>query len=397
MARLHQSGFELNSLTVNVEWQTVASTGITIDGTAARSGSFGLHVASMSSATRAGVLFKFLSAAAGGPYYLRGYLKVVTPPSGSNHIMSLNGNNTTVGNSPNGKVTLETNGTLILRNSAGTSIGSASSAVNDSNWHLIELQHNGTPASGSRVTEARLDGSVFATSSTQTDSNVLGYSIGGNLDAEVNTTGEWYWDDVAVNDSTGSFQKSYPGPGKIIHLRPNAAGDINGYLVQVGGTAGSANNFTRVNEVTPNDATSYNASAVLNAEDLFNVDNSGIGVNDRVNVVMVGGREANLVSADATSGIKYEIIKASGGTKLQSTNLIVNSTTWNSNIPSTPHNYPIITYQDPDGANWTQTTLDSMQVGYTIDTVGVQSIAITIVYASVDYTPASSGNFLSFF
>jgi hypothetical protein len=107
--------------------------------------------------------------------------------------------------------------------------------------------------------EAKVDGaSAFASSSTRSlSSGIRQFLLGGNLNSEAQTTGDWFFDDLAINDNTGSFQNSYPGEGKIIHLKPNAAGDSNGFSVQVGGTVGSSNNYTRVNEVTPDDATSY--------------------------------------------------------------------------------------------------------------------------------------------
>jgi hypothetical protein len=390
MARLHQSGFELNSLTTSVEWLTIGATGATITTGAARSGTYGLRLSSLTSATAAGTLYKWAAATGAGPFFLRVYLNVQTLPSASNHIISLNGASGTVGSTPRSKITLEANGTLILRNGAGTQVGSASSALSTNTWYMVELKHDASQAGATDVLEAKVDGSVFATSSVQTLSNVFAYSVGANMDSEAQTTGEWWFDDTAINDTTGSFQTGYPGSGKIIHLKPNAAGDSNGFLVNVGGTAGAGNNFTRVNEIPPDDVTSYNASALLNAEDLFNCDNSGIGASDTVNTVLVGARFANLVSADATAAIKFEIEKTASGTKTQSAAIIPNTTTWNTNATAVPRNYPIITYQDPDGAAWTQTTLDSMQIGYIESTANVQTIGVTNTWASVDYTPAAA-------
>ena len=386
MARLHQSGFELNSLTVNMEFSTVGATGATISGTAARSGSFGLRISSLTSATAAGVSYKFLSASVAGPYFLRVYLNVQTLPSASNHIISLNSSTATVGASPEGKITLEANGTLILRNGSGTQAGSASSPLTTNTWYMVDLKADANPTNGSRVLEARLNGVVFSTSSAQTFNKMLGYSVGGNLDSEAQTAGEWWFDDIALNDNTGSFQTTYPGRGNIIHLKPNAAGDANGFGTQTGGTAGSANNYTRVSEVTPDGATSFNGSATLNAEDFFNVDDSGIGATDTVNVVMVGARLRNSV-ADATAALRLEIKKTSGGTIAQSSDIIFNSSTFATNVTGVPHNYTVITYQDPDSGNWTKTTLDSMQIGYKLTTAGTNRFDVSALWAIVDYTP----------
>lgn len=390
MARIYQDGFDLNSTTANLNtWDTWA--GSTIGTTNARTGTYGMRVSSLSSGTAQGALKKWLASAANGPFFFRAYIKIVTPPSATNTVMYFSAAST-LGTNPRCSIALKSDGTLILQNPTPAQIGSASAAINDGNWHMLELKTDTNAASGSRTIEGRLDGSVFATSSAQSQSSSFSICVGGNLASEAQTTGEWWFDDIAVNDNSGSFQTSYPGSGKVLTLRPSAAGDVNGFLVQVGGTIGSANNFTRVNEVTPNDATSYNASAVLNAEDLFNVDDSGIGASDTVNTVLVGFRLADITASDATTAIKAEIIKTSGGTKSQSADVIPNTTSWNTNGPSSPRNYPLITYQDPDGSNWTQTTLDSMQVGYIIDAVAVRAIGITNIWASVDYTPSSGAN-----
>ncbi len=387
MARIHQSGFEMATTASLVEWN-LAGTGQTIVSTAARTGGYGLRISGMTSATTCGVLYKFVTSTSPGPFFVRTYLNVQTPPSASNHIMSINAGSGTVGASPQVIITLESNSTLILRNAGGTQIGSASSALTAGTWYMVEMKIDTNPASGSRIAEARLNGTIFATSSSQSNFNTVAFSLGGNLSSEAQTTGEWWFDDVAVNDNTGAAQTSYPGAGKIIQLLPNAAGDANGFATQVGGTAGSANNYTRVNELPTDNNTSYNSSGTLNAEDLFNVTDSGIGSADTVNVVMVGFRIRNDV-VDATTAIKAEVEKTSGGTIAQGSAVIVNQNSYVTNVTAAPHNYTLILYQDPDGSNWTQATLDTMQIGYKITAANVNKIQVTSAWATIDYLPAT--------
>ena len=386
MARLWQSGAELNSATTGVEFFTVSGSP-TIDSTIKRSGSYSIKIASLVSGTAKGVLHKFVSSTNPGPYWARGYLYIVTLPSASNHIMSFNSSSGTAGTSDRGKITLESDGTLILRDSAGNQIGSASSALSLNTWYMVELKMDRTPASGSRITEGRLNGSVFATSSTQTDANNLAVSWGGNFDLEAQTQGEWYWDDLAINDNSGSLQNSYPGSGKIIHLKPNASGDANAWL-DTAGSAGTTNNYTLVDEVTPNDATDFIQSTTLNDQDMYNVENSGIAAGDTVNTVGVYSRNRN-DTADTAIGFKLQIVKTSGGTITQGTEVIPNTTTWRMHNNTEPRNYMLMTHTDPDAAAWTQSTLDTMQIGAKITTDGTNKIQITALQASVDYTPAS--------
>ena len=81
-----------------------------------------------------------------------------------------------------------------------------------------------------------------------------------------------------------------------------------------------------------------------------------------------------------------------------------NSTTWKTNATTTTLGYPITAYTDPDGAAWTNTTLDSMQIGYKLTTApgtAGRRIDVTTIWAYVDYTPgtppAASSSFLLMF
>jgi len=389
MARLFSSGFELNSLTASMEWD--AAVGGTISSSTIRSGGFSGRISSLASGTNQRFRTQFKSAGNNGPFFFRFYLRIATLPTAENRIFAVSSSATT-GTGVAAYITLDNMGALRLYDSTGV-IGSASSALSTGTWYRIGMLFDRTAASGSQMVKAQIDGAQFASGTTQTIANsILHAYFGGNLGSEAQTTGDWFFDDIAINDNTGSFQTSYPGPGKILHLKPSATGDANSFTVQVGGTVGAANNYTRVNEIPPNDITSYNGSAVLSQEDLFNCDDSGIALNDTVKLVSVGVRFADLVSADATAAFKVELLRTSAGTKTQSGTLVPNSTTWKTNAVTTPLIYPIIAYQDPDGAQWTKTTLDSMQIGYTLTATNVQTIAVSNIWALIEYTTPSNGS-----
>lgn len=388
MARLFQSGFENNAVTnstQDVEWHS-NSTGQATSTTTVRSGTYSLKITG--SLTNQSLHHQFVAADNNGPFFARAYINIESYPNIRNAVFGLGAST-----SPDmAIISLDTNGQLYLDDEDGF-VGSPSSALSLNTWYMLEVKMDRTGSAGAHIVEGKIDGIVFATSSTRSlSTGAARVFVGGGLDSEAINSGVWYFDDVALNDGTGSFQTSYPGSGKIIHLKPSAAGDSNGFTVGVGGTAGQANNFTRVKEVPPDDATTYNGSAILSSEDLFNCDDSAIGSNDTVNVVAVGLRMADLVGADATAAFKVELEKAASGTKSQSATIIPNSTSWLTNAAAIPRNYPLVTYQDPDSANWTQTTLDSMQIGYIQTATNVQTIAISTLWASVDFTPKVPGN-----
>ncbi len=381
MARKWTCGFELQSVAAGIELDSTTGTAPTIDTGTVRSGAASIKF--NPSANTSYFTTQFTALNSTNNFYIRFYAYFTSFPSANSKAIALT---RSTNNGNNIAIRMNTAGTIYLNDEqSGTQIGSTSSALSLNTWYRIEFSY----VYSGGAANAYLNGTNFATGSghnnVPNDSFRLGF-----IDS---ATGTYYADDIAINDNTGTAQTGLPGAGNLIRLSPNAAGDSNGFLVQVGGTAGSSNNFTRVNETTPDDATTYNGAALLNAEDLFNVTDSGIGASDTVNSVSVGVRFADITGADATAAFKIEIEKTSGGTKTQSSAILPNSTTWRTNVPGTtlPKTYPLITYTDPDGAAWTQATLDTMQIGYIQSATNVQTIAISTIWVYVDYTPAAGG------
>jgi hypothetical protein len=392
MARLFSSGFELNSVTAGVEFDVINPTP-TISTATVRTGTYSMQINGATINVAKGVGYSYAAADTNGPFFLRFYLNITSAPNADTTIgcfQRLTGFQSLT-------CVLTTTRTLKLFCGDGaTAIGSASSVLNTGQWYRVEMKVDFTPATGSKVGELKIDGTTVATSSTLTTANLSGGTsnilLGVNSEGEACTTDNIFFDDVAVNDSTGSNQTGYPGAGQIIHLKPNAAGDNNAFTVQVGGTAGAANNFTRVNEVPPDDVTSYNGDVLSGNIDDFNIDNTpaGIGTNDTINVVQVGVRFRASVAA-AEAAFKVRVKKASGGTVASSAAIVPNSTTWNTNTNgTTPMTYPIIEYQNPDSANWTKALLDTAQVGYTISTTNTNAADISNVWMLVDSTPVAA-------
>lgn len=374
MARKFFTTFALNSTTANVEFDSIS--GFTLQTGTVHSGTYAAQAnLTASTATLRQILYTSNQAIKG---WIRFYIYISTLPNSAVQLARFE----TTANGNSGNLRLNTNGKIDLQKISGTVVGT-SVALTTGVWHRIEISNDAT---GVGSLEARLNGLIFASGANSAQGTWARVAV-GSLTA--NSTTNMFFDDIAVNDDSGSFQKDWPGDEKMLCLRATAAGDSNGFLVQVGGTAGAANNYTRINEVTPDDATTYNGSAVLSAEDLFNFADSGLSSGDTINVVAVGVRMADLVGADATAAFKVEIEKTASGTKAQSGTLIPNSTTWKTNQAATPWTYPLTTYQDPDGAAWTKTTLDSMQAGYIQTATNVQTIAVSDLWVLVSYTPST--------
>jgi hypothetical protein len=388
MARLVTSGFELNSLTLGVEIDAATGAGaLSLVTSPVHSGSHALEVNPSSAASY--VTYNLYASNQNHAIYARTWIYISSLPTGT--ITLINIINSSFANL--GSLKMLTSGKLQVCNSTGGFIGSASSTLALGQWYCIELSVDASVTNG--VVAGRLQGLLIA-------SGTGNAAAAGAQKAEfgqgTSFSSTLFFDDIAVNDDTGTAQNGFPGLGTIIRATPNAAGDSNTFLTQVGGTAGSVNNYTRVNETTPDDVSSYNASAIA-ASDLFGVSIAAIPTGSTINCVVVGSRAADLVGADATASYQTQIEKTSGGTVSKSSAIIPNSTSWKSN-PQQPgaSTYLHTLYNDPDGNPWTPATITSMQVGYLMDVLNTRAIAVSTVWPLVDYTPPSNtSGLLAFF
>lgn len=314
------------------------------------------------------------------------YIRVATLPSADTNIYAIG----QAGFFPC-SLRLKTTGALGLRDSnLGTDLtGTTTLSLN--RWYRVELDFT-DGASGTGSFKLYVDGTLIT---DQACSVINGFSRIRMGVSGVATSMDMYMDDVAVNDTTGSAQTGLPGPGAVVHLKPNAAGDNNLFGTAVGGTAGAANNFTRVNEVPPNDSTSYNQTAATGTTtiDDFNVDSAssaGIGTADLITCVQVGGR----VSSDVTTAasIVYRIKGQAAGTVVESATVPVNNTStagaWSVHRGQSPRPYQLTSYVSPqDSAAWTAAKLDNMQIGYRGDVSQTTARRISNLWALVDFVP----------
>lgn len=389
MARLFTSGFELNSATNDVEWDSQTS-GASVVSTNIRSGTYAGRLLDSAGAGERWEK-RIVSSNQNGAFYIRFYLYITA--IGTSYTNSRNriwhfGSDSGL---PTVQIYLNSDGSLGLWDST-VQIGSNSSVLSTGQYYRVEVYAKNNTVSGKLEATARINGVDFATTTTSANTGTFQYMRFGEMSGTAGTKTDVRFEDVAVNDTSGSSQTSWPGDGKIIMLRPSAAGDANAWTR--GGTDSGAN-WSQTNNTPPNDVTSYNSSTTLNQEDLFNVTDSGIAASDTVNVVEVGWRYASTNAANNPT-IKLEIEKIASGTILQSTGIAANSTTYKTNQNASPWTSPLVTYTDPDGGAWTRSTLDSMQIGYKLTTDNTNTIRVSEVWAYVDYTP-NTGNLLMMF
>lgn len=398
MARIYSIGFETNTLTNGVECNSATISnggGFSIQTGTIRTGTYALKVNPAAPST--GDTFQIQNSSS-HIQYNRFYIYVTARPTGSDTSLFL------LADASNGVavsyLALNTDGSLALvySNTSGgfSQLGSNSSIIPLNTWTRIEHKGDDTAGVASTTLEARLNGVVFATGTVAINSGETGlpngFSVIGDQIVGANQTGTWYIDDWANNDGSGTSQNSYPGIGAITRITPNATGDANAWPTAVGGTAGATNNFTRVDETTPDDVTSYNGSTVLNQQDLFKCTDPAIGT-DTVNCVQVMARYRNNI-VDVTTAFVIQCEKVSAGTLSSGAAIDPDSTTWTTCTPAGS----LVLYKDPDGTAWTESTLATMQIGYKISTAHTNAIDITNIWAYVDHVPTTNtANFFPFF
>jgi hypothetical protein len=377
MARIWSSGFELNSTTAGVEFTSTSVTLPSIVTSLVRSGTYALRANPTTS--HQFVKYSFaLSGSEPSVVYIREYIRVASAPSTQTLVLSATHHTT---DQLKFSIRMNTDRTLELWDEEnGVQVGSDSTALDADTWYRLELKVDSTTPTSPDI-EARINGSSFASGSV----SVYGDKP-GNIRIGISTwnaTADIYFDDIAVNDSSGSYQNSWPGEGKIIHLRPSVTGDNGDWT----------GDNTDIDEVTPDNDTTKIASNTTNHIEDVNIDNtpSGLLSSDSISLIHVGVRY-NGVGSSANSSFVVRAKKASAGTVSEGSAITPANTTWMTNANAAPKNYPLTLYQDPDSNNWTKANLDTTQIGVRISTGNTNDAQVSTLWLLVEYIPAPSVN-----
>lgn len=383
MARLWSSGAELNTVTNDVEFSAKLGSGTTsIDSAIKRSNTYSMKIVA-SAQNGGGERFTYAAAAVEGAIYARTYFRIGVSSDQDNIgiVRTLGGGTSNV------EIRMMANDTLILYNNEDSAqIGSASSALSLDTWYRIELKVDSATKASTEV-EARIDGTAFASGTINlADGNNAVDFFGIHVVSGFSHTGTYYHDDMAINDGTGSFQNSWPGAGEIIHLRPNAAGDNTAWNEGVGST------YAEVDEVTPDDGTTFIGDNDANVISDFNIDATpaALASDDTINCVHVGVRY-QVVITGAPAEFVLRIKAAASGTVEESAAIVPNSTSWGTNANAVPRNYPLTLYDLPGASTtaWTKADLDTTQIGVRVSTANTWRAQVSTLWLLVDHTPTT--------
>lgn len=133
------------------------------------------------------------------------------------------------------------------------------------------------------------------------------------------------YDDVAINDDTGTFQNSWPGPEKIVLISESAD---NVVAWTKGGTAPAATNWQGVDDVpgTPDDNTAYNFEPGTTNEDRLVLSSvpAEVPSNATLTLLDVYAR----VAASSSSGTMALKVWDNAGTGTEGPTFTVSTSTW---------------------------------------------------------------------
>lgn len=245
-------------LTVGAESNDVATAGLeslasggTIVTSVKRTGNYAFDC-SVSGAT-----FAFSGGSLGVGYYARAYVRLTANPGGNAGLVVFRDAALAqlVG------ITMNSSGFLFLNDIAGGTgqVGSLSPSVLPlSVWNMLEL-YCLIDSGGTDVCEARLNGVSFAAGSGMTisDNAPTNFSISAGF-------GNGHYDDIAVNNSSGNNQNTWPGSGRVVLLLPIS--DNARDTLWTGGVGGTTNLFDAVNNTPPlGIATETNLSQIEHA------------------------------------------------------------------------------------------------------------------------------------
>ena len=189
----------------------------------------------------------------------------------------------------------------------GGLVGTGTTSLFESVWYLIEV-HVIMNATTGKI-EVKLDGmstlEIDFTGNTGAGTiDTIEFFIGYGGLGEIQSA---YFDDLALNDTAGGVDDSWPGEGKIIVMMPND----DSTPLELTPSAASDHHLL-VDEVPTDGDTTYVEGSVVDEEDMYKLTPSGL-VDVDINRVWTEARSRKLSASDGQVAL---ITKAAGGAEV---------------------------------------------------------------------------------
>lgn len=235
----------------------------------------------------------------------------------------------------------------------GALLGTASTAFAVDTWHVVEWRMQILTAT-TGASEVWLDGNQVITFSGDTSGtttlNMQTLDLGIMTTLSGQTAGNYVaFDDLAVNNVSGSLNNGRPGDGRILLLSPTGAGTTT--QLARGGTDTGAN-WSQVSELPPS-ILQYVSSPTVGQRDLYTLADLAVAVAS-INVVEAVAYAQN---SDAGGGYIAPTLK-SGATTNEAGPI---------GLATTPGYVTSRWETDPNtAAAWTQAAVNALEAGATI-------------------------------
>jgi len=383
MARLSTSGFETNNL-LQTEWSSIPTQNgtLAIITTTPHSGTYCLQAAQGGSAGHNIVLLALTSAATSGTHFLSFAFKIVTDPGAYPHCVASfrNSGGGSTGGGPI-EIHLISGPKLAIRNRLTATTTNGTTTLSLNTWYVVQIKVVIADSPNGSV-ELKIGTNVEA-SQTNTDTldgtnGMRGFQLGGQLGDGATSKANWeyHYDDVILNDATGSFQTDYPAIGSKIALMVPSS-DVAVAWTKAG-TTPAATNWQGVDDEpgTPNDGTDFNQKGDASGEDKLGA--SSLPAEVPSNADMISMDVYGRVGSDAT-GTRTMALKvwdeAGTGTQGPSVNCSING--WK--ILATAE------HQVFDLGTRTKANVNSFNIGY-VSTGGASANKnISALWANVEW------------
>lgn len=387
MARLYTGGAEIE-LAAGPEYNSITGT-VTRDTSTFRSGGAAFKCDSGAGGV---TLITFNSGVSGGglTYFLRAYMNFssVTPAS-TIKIMHL-------GATTDIYVQLTTDSKLQLKRGDGGSFVQAvqSAPLSTGVWYRIEMSAtlDGTATNFTDAT-MRLNGTTIATGSGFTEAAGAAAAAAGWIDSP-GASRVVYVDDIALNNSSGANQNSWPGDGKVILMTPTSDSQRGSWT---GGAGGTTNLWDAINNTPPiGTATETNLTQIENSDsspdnatDEYRGDcgsylTAGVGASDTINTIHALCNHGE----DVTTNTK------TGSFGFQANPAVAYHTFAFGNDAGALGTYPSLWSWDVGAVQYAPSVTigSSLILAARKTDTGTRVGSICFLGAYVDYTPAASGN-----
>jgi hypothetical protein len=377
MACLFRCGFEENDLTKTMWTGTTGNlpTIVTSGTSTPHSGTYSLETAA--AAGNSYVTRSLSAAKTSGTLFTRTYVKCPTATPSANSIAFAWASSTpTIGP----QVEWTTTGALKLTNIITGTNTTTTTILSANTIYRLELRQliSDAPGAGDGLELRLYLGDQTAVLETLTiynedtlPTNILTLRLGKTA-----STSKFYFDDVGVNDATGSTQNTWCGPGKI------ALAVAQNSVAVTWAAIGVANNWDAVDDEpgTPDDATTYNHDTGTLHDDQLTVPVLAADIPSNA-TMLVFDLYARVSAIDATTGTMALKIWDDLGAGTPGPTMTVNSATWR--FTSTAE------HQSFDLTGKTKATVQNFSMGYR-SLSGTNDKAITALWANVEWIEVSS-------